>query len=62
MSQHLLFHICVHMFMKIFNIHFENKFISDNYSIAIIIIDIQLCKGFRDGVVPGQHNNLIAIF
>jgi len=22
---------------------------------------IQLCKGFRDGVVPGHHNNLIVI-
>ena len=40
MSENLLIHMCVHIFMKltVFNIHFENKFNFDNFSILIIII------------------------
>ena len=40
MSENLLIHICVHIFMKIkdLNIHFGNKFNFDNFSILIIII------------------------
>jgi len=40
MSEKLQIHISVHIFMKIkdLNIHFENKFIFDNFSILVIII------------------------
>jgi len=40
--QKSLIHICVHIFMKIndLNIHFENKFNFHNFSILIIIIEI----------------------
>ena len=40
MSENLLIHMCVQMFMTIkdLNIHFENKFKFDNFSIFIIII------------------------
>jgi len=40
MSENLLIHICVHIFMKIkdLNIHFENEFNFDYFSILIRMI------------------------